>query len=57
MIARAKSRIDLLVTALTLILATVGFLLGVYALAVISLIGGGVSLGLQLDSHNSSAGE
>lgn len=57
MIARAKSRIDLVVTVLTLILSTVGFLLGVYALGVISLIGGGISLGLQLDSHSSSTEE
>jgi hypothetical protein len=56
-IAWAKNRIDLVVTLLTLILSTVGFLLGVYALAVISLIGGGISLGLQLDSHNSSTEE
>jgi hypothetical protein len=39
---------DLVVTTLTLILSTVGFLLGAYALAVIGLICGGVSLGLQL---------
>lgn len=49
MIARARKRTDLVVTALTLILSTVGFLLGAYALAVIGLIGGGVSLGLQLE--------
>jgi hypothetical protein len=48
--AQAKNRIDLVVTVLTLIFSTAAFLLGVYALGVISLIGGGVSLGLQLGS-------
>lgn len=51
MIGRARNRVDLVVTAITLILSTVGFLLGAYALAVIGLIGGGVSLGLQLGSN------
>lgn len=54
MIAQAKNRIDLVVTVLTLVFSTLGFLFGVYPLGVISLIGGGISLGLELDSHNSS---
>ncbi len=47
MIARAKV-MDLLIGALTLVLSTVGFLIGSFAVAVIGLVAGGVSFGLLL---------
>jgi len=51
-IARAKNQIELVIAAVTLILSTAGFLLGAFALAVIGLIGGGISLGLLLGEQD-----
>jgi hypothetical protein len=44
--SRGPAHLETAIAALTLALSTVGFLLNAYALIVIGLVGGGISLGI-----------
>jgi hypothetical protein len=46
--AEGFNHVEIVIAALTLILSTVGFLLGSFPLAVIGLVAGGISFGLLL---------
>jgi hypothetical protein len=46
MIPHGPTRIETTIAALTLVVSLIGFLLNAYALGVIGLVGGGISLGI-----------
>lgn len=51
---RAQGDLELTICALALVVSTLGFLLAAYALIVIGLVCGGVSLGLRLGTRRAA---